>query len=141
MLTGNGTATKTAPAKFDSVTGHWRAELQTPPGQFVLTATAMANGTLFGDDKQILVCEDADLEMSEVRADPELMKRVAEISGGQSLTPDAAGQNLLLSKLKTETSASVEYQRTPIWARWPYLALVIGLLTTEWVVRRTRGLA
>lgn len=141
MLTGEGAPTKIVQAKYDSRSGHWLAELQPQPGSFVVTATAMANGVMLGDDKQVLVCEDADLEMTEVRAAPELMTRIAAISGGQSLTADATGRELLLSKLKSEVSAEVEYRRTPIWARWPYLVLVLGLLTTEWVSRRSRGLA
>ena len=102
----------------------------------------MANTTLLGDDKQVLVCEDADLEMSDVRASPELMNRIAR-NLRRSTTDGRRGWNgnFCCPKLKSEAPALVEYRRTPIWSRWPYLALVLGLLTVEWVSRRTRGLA
>ena len=34
-----------------------------------------------------------------------------------------------------------EVRRTPLWSRWPLLALLAGLLTAEWVWRRALGLA
>ncbi|MDB6059512.1 MAG: hypothetical protein JWO95_3356, partial [Verrucomicrobiales bacterium] len=141
MIMGDGTATQSVPAKYDATTGQWLAQLQPPVGNFVVTATAMAAGTLLGDDKQMLVCEETDRETSDVRAAPELMNRIAEISGGQPLTADAAGRQKLLSNLKPQSPNMVEYRRTPVWSRWPYLALALGLLTIEWITRRTRNLA
>ncbi|MGZ4962857.1 MAG: glutamine amidotransferase [Limisphaerales bacterium] len=141
LLLTNGKATKTVNAKYDSTTGHWTAELQQQPGSFTVTATAMAGGVTIGHDKQLLVCEDTDLEMSEVRAAPEVMTRIAELSGGQTLTADTTSRQALMSKFKSSIPETVEYHRTPIWSRWGYLMLVVGLLTTEWIARRTRGLA
>jgi len=38
------------------------------PGNFVLSAIATAKGALLGDDRQLLVCEPSDREMSDLRA-------------------------------------------------------------------------
>ncbi len=57
--------------------------------------------------------------------------RVAEISNLQSLAGSFGAPKETLT----------ERQNVTLWDKWPLLVLFLGLLTTEWVLRRKSGLA
>jgi len=72
-------------------------------------------------------------------ADPELMKQVARAAGGDSLTLDQLRQ--LPEKLRDAraTLSDVNLARSA-WDRGWVLAVILGLFTLEWVLRRRLGL-
>jgi uncharacterized membrane protein len=69
----------------------------------------------------------------------ELLSRIAAVSGGKVLT-DADALARELSGLPVKVGAP-EVRKTPLWSQWPLLALLVGLLATEWIWRRSVGLA
>jgi hypothetical protein len=69
----------------------------------------------------------------------ELLVRLAALSGGQVLDHPADLAELL--RERQETSAAPHQDLTPAWSRWWLWLAMLGLLTTEWVWRRTSGLA
>lgn len=71
--------------------------------------------------------------------DHDLLRRVAERSGGRVLkgADDLASMLAHLPRVVGPT----EVKRAPIWSRWWLLGLLLVLLTTEWVWRRRLGLA
>ena len=79
-----------------------------------------------------------DLETLITSADPVLMNQISEASGGVSIPPAAIDEVLHL--VSTDPEVSRTRQSTPLWDRWSYLWIILGCLTTEWWVRRTRGL-
>ena len=79
-----------------------------------------------------------DLETLITAADPVLMSQIAEASGGVSIPPAAIDEVLHL--VSTDPEVFRTRQFTPLWDRWSYLWLILGCLTTEWWIRRTRGL-
>lgn len=101
----------------------------------------MAPGKRLGEDRQLLFCEDGDLEMAEVRADPALMAALARTSGGRVLSPASADSTAVVSGFAESAPVTVEYRRDPLWDKSSWLALIVGLITVEWVLRRWRGLA
>ncbi|MGE5192583.1 MAG: glutamine amidotransferase, partial [Deltaproteobacteria bacterium] len=69
----------------------------------------------------------------------ELLSRIAAVSGGRVLTdPESLAKELTGLPVKV---GPPERHLTPLWTRWELLALLVGLLTAEWVWRRSIGLA
>jgi uncharacterized membrane protein len=135
-------ATFTARGRYDEAGRCWFASLRPPgPGDYTITATASARGKRLGDDRQLLFCEDGDLEMAEVRANPALMAAIASASGGRVLSPDSEDSTAVVSGLAESAPVTVEYRRDPLWDKAGWLTLIVALLTLEWVLRRLRGLA
>src|SRR5438445_260931 len=69
----------------------------------------------------------------------ELLSRIAAVSGGKVLT-DAESLARQLTELPVKIGPP-EIRKTPLWSRWPILAVLMGLLTIEWIWRRSVGLA
>lgn len=129
-------------AQFDATTRLYRANVSPPAGgDYTLSATASFKNLRLGEDKKLLVCEESDPEMEKVRVNAELLGDIARASGGECLAPadrDATALRGLLGKVPPPT---VEFRRTPLWDRTLWLAILVGLLATEWALRRRRGLA
>ncbi len=129
-------------ATYDQVTRLYHTRLLPPsPGDFTATATATVRGAHVGADKQLLSCRDTDLEMEKVQARPELMARVARVSGGATLNPQARSSETFTSVFGNPPPVTVELRRHPLWDKSWWLLTITGLLTAEWVLRRLRGMA
>lgn len=73
-------------------------------------------------------------------ADPEMLRRIAQAGGGEFLTSDQL--NSLPDKLRVaEQAESRAHVPHSLWDNGWFLALVVGLLASEWVLRRRAGLA
>jgi hypothetical protein len=48
---------------------------------------------------------------------------------------------MLADVLTAARPVNLEFKREPLLYTWAWLAIIVGLLTLEWVVRRTSGLA
>jgi uncharacterized membrane protein len=69
----------------------------------------------------------------------ELLSRIASVSGGKVLTnADALARELEAIPVKVGPSTT---RTTPLWSRWWLLLLLLGLLSAEWIWRRSIGLA
>jgi uncharacterized membrane protein len=138
----SGKTNLAAKAVFDSATQAYVAELALPAaGKYLVTAAAIARGLPLGDDRQLLVCETADREMADLRANPDLMANLARVSGGRSLSLTDSDSSGLSSVFYSAPPVTVEYRRSPVWAQSWCLATLLGLLSAEWAVRRLKGLA
>ena len=97
--------------------------------------------TATGDPLEIPVhvAESAEAEMADVSGNPDLLRRIAEASGGQMLTLDRLGE---LPDLLAATGT--DRNRYAEWAIWdsPLLFLfVVACLGAEWALRKRFGLA
>jgi len=110
-------------------------------GDYTVTATAARQGQPLGQDQQLLVSEDIDGEMADVRAQPDLMARLAKVSGGQSFTAAGELTKSIAAALTKQPEEIINYERHPLWDKAWLLATVLGLLTLEWSFRRWKGLA
>ena len=71
--------------------------------------------------------------------DAAAMRSAAEISGGRFYTFDTADR--LLGDLPPGRQVPIEsLPPRPLWNRWPVLALFLGLLIAEWILRKRRGM-
>jgi uncharacterized membrane protein len=142
LLSADGNTNRLAKATFDAAHRCYAAEVSVPStGNFVLSAVASLKGTQLGDDRQLLVCEAKDREMSDLRARPELMASLARISGGKVLSLSQHDPDLAKSVFYNAPPVTVQYRRSPLWDKSWWLACALGLLSIEWAVRRLSGMA
>ena len=72
-------------------------------------------------------------------ADIDLLKALAESSGGKFLDPEEADKTL--SALKFEAGEEERINYTSLWNQIPVLACLMGLLSLEWAVRKFKNMA
>jgi hypothetical protein len=77
-------------------------------------------------------------ELSELSANRDLLTQIADISGGRLFLPDQLHE--LPKQFRTFDGNVSRYEESTLWDRWPWLALLCALLTTEWVIRKVNGL-
>lgn len=141
-LSSEGRSNLVVKAALDRASQTYRADIAPPrAGDYIVTATAMSKGQKLGDDRQLLVCESADIEMADLRARPQLMAEIARTSGGQALAVKEKGAMHAPSVIGALPPATLEYRRTPLWDRSYWLGLLLLLLAVEWSVRRFNGMA
>ena len=73
-------------------------------------------------------------------ARPDLMKRIADVSGGQILEQADAASFASQFEAHLEQSRPPKYRRIPMWDRWWVLSAILLLWGCCWVVRRKSGL-
>jgi uncharacterized membrane protein len=120
----------------------YQANVKLPgTGKFRLQATAVFKDGKTADDQQILVGEDADWEMADIRAKPENLAALSRWSGGEVFSPQKNDAVPMANAMGGAKPATVEYRKTPYWDKSWWLGTIIGLLSVEWVIRRLRGMA
>jgi len=72
--------------------------------------------------------------------DHERLRWIAQSSGGKFLSSKEDLLQEILGAAEKRETRYVEEKRTPLWARFPLLALVLTLLSAEWYFRRRWGL-
>lgn len=77
-------------------------------------------------------------ETADVTADATFLESVAQASGGRMFRLDELNELPKMFPAFAQVSSLPEER--PLWDRWPMLVLLIGLLSTEWWLRRTSGL-
>jgi len=81
----------------------------------------------------------ASVEKRELSADPQLMQKLAEVSGGAVV--NAADVARMPDVVKRwEAARQLAHRQKPVWDRWWFLAGMCGLLGAEWWLRRREGL-
>lgn len=106
------------------------------PGDYTLTITARRGGEPLGTAKSRFLVFDQDLEMEYPAADPGTMDMLARRTGGQSLPPEQLG-SLLARLRKLPQQLEIEREtKTNLWDNWPFFAVLCGLLSTEWYLRK-----
>ena len=78
-------------------------------------------------------------EQQNALPDHDLLRRIASQSGGMVLK-DANDLTAMIESLPRRTAPS-EIETTPAWSVWWLLALLLVLLTIEWIWRRRLGMA
>jgi hypothetical protein len=116
--------------------GEWHADLLAAhPGAYRLEAEATVSGKQQTAQTEFVVFEQ-DLEMTALLADHEALRRIAEAGGGTFRTIDD-----LANLLKELAQADMQVFE-PVERRWPlasgrvFLALVVALLSADWLLRR-----
>jgi uncharacterized membrane protein len=110
------------------------------PGDYWVTVTAMNDGKLLGTSSTRFIVDARDLELDNPAADLDLMNELASSTGAAIIPPEGFGD--FLGRLLSEGLAAELLKRTTItlWDGWPLLVLFTLLMSTEWYLRKRRGL-
>ena len=116
----------------------YATEKRAQPGNYVVSTIARRDGQKIGEDKaRFLVYED-DRELENPSADLKLAREIAQITGGELITPERLGGYLkgIDRSVFTEHVSQAEIK---VWDNWPFLLLFTALLTVEWWLRKRHG--
>ena len=109
-----------------------------PPGLYRIAVEAKRGAASLGTASGWFYVGGSDREFSDPRLNEGLLRRLARESGGKySAAADAAG---LLADLRAAKPPATEPERRELWHEPWAFALVIGLLSAEWILRRRWGL-
>jgi hypothetical protein len=142
VQTPDGHAEQVRPAKMGA---DWAATFRqtTKPGDYRITVKAKNGAEELGTAEARFLVPNQDLELDRPAAEPGLMAQLAETTkaaGGAALAPEELPE--LLKRLaekppevKQEVIAKVTY-----WDTWPFFLIFVGLIGTEWFLRKRWGL-
>jgi hypothetical protein len=113
------------------------------PGDYRVVVKARSGSEEVGTAEARFLVPDQDLELDRPAAEPGLMAQLAAMTksaGGTALAPEELPDLLkrLAEKppeMKQEVIAKVTY-----WDTWPFFLVFVGLLSTEWFLRKRWGL-
>ena len=80
------------------------------------------------------------MELANPRANPLLMRQLAEVTGGGPRSPEELAD--IFDEIKNKPAAFdtlEQWSYTP-WDKWPMFLLLAALLCTEWLLRKRWGL-
>jgi uncharacterized membrane protein len=120
------------------LTGSFRDTLS--PGDYTIRVTVNHRGQILGSAKARFLVADQDLELDNAAADPSLLDSLAAATGGHSLAPEELPG--LIQELIAQTDQLEEKTETKqsLWDSWPFFLIFVGLLGTEWYLRKRWGL-
>jgi hypothetical protein len=127
-------------------TGNGQYELDVgslPEGTYEYRAVARRSESVIGRDQGTVSVGALQVEYQATRADPVLMRQIAERSGGRAYRPSTLSS--FTSDLAGSSSFTAEVvinpTETELWRQWPFLAVLLVLLATEWTLRKRLGLS
>jgi hypothetical protein len=107
------------------------------PGVYRVNAEARAGGSTLAAPVRWFLVGGADRELTDPRLNDEVLRRVAEVTGGRYVAQDAIGT---LSTLLRGERGAAALERRELWhAPWA-IGLIVLLLSAEWLLRRRWGL-
>lgn len=139
-LPGGKTTTLT-PDRGDGKTADFTASYRPPaPGEYLATVAPLPGNAKSVPVSAAFTVFPGQEEDANRSADPALMQQIAAVGGGESLQP--AQLNGLPEKLRAAELSSVKTaEPRTLWDRWWTLAILLCLLTAEWLLRRRSGLS
>ena len=108
------------------------------PGNYTATLVARKDGKEIGHDSARFLVYQDDRELENPSADLKLAREIAELTGGELVTPEKLGAYLK----GIDRSAYTEYvsnSRYQVWDNWPFLLIFAAILTLEWWLRKRNG--
>ncbi len=122
--------------------GHYDAAIGAlPPGEYRYRATADAaeGSRSFGATEGRFWVEEMGPEFARPWSDRETLAEIARRSGGASF--DAGGLSQMLSQIPRALRRVGQTREVELWNHWILFLLFVAVLSTEWFLRRRRGLA
>jgi uncharacterized membrane protein len=116
-----------------------RLEFAPPaPGPYKLLGTAKKGTLELGKGEDAVAVRAVGPELSDASVRPALMEQIAQYTGGKAwrLPLEGLPQVPLLEPPVVEVGRAKD---RPLWDRWYYLLAMVGLLGTEWFLRRRFG--
>jgi uncharacterized membrane protein len=107
-------------------------------GRYELEVAATLKKEELGRDKTLLQVRPATAELRQPSQNAELLKRLAQETGGKYLPLDRAEE--LPRHLREATHVIEKHRDNDLWDKWPVFAAIIALLCGEWFLRKRSGL-
>ena len=115
--------------------GQYRVELDSPAAKQIFSGSE--NG-MVSTEFTVAKPQTQSLEMINLTADREGLTRLTSLAGGAMIEP--VNRFDVLNYFNEGTRRYTEQKRYPLWDSWPMLALLIGFVATEWMLRKKGGL-
>jgi hypothetical protein len=109
-------------------------------GDYTVRVRATKGGEFLGTAQSRFLVFEQDLELDNAAADATALESVAAMTGGKSLVPEELSN---LIERMTEDTESLEVQtetKRTLWDTWSFFLVLVGLLGTEWYLRKRWGL-
>ena len=111
------------------------------PGDFWAHVRATQDGEFYGDAWTRFLVNSRDLELDYPAADHELLDEIALLSGGRFLKPEQLNEQLQTwIEDGLPNRELVKVRQVTLWDNWPFLLAFCLTLSTEWFLRKRRGL-
>jgi hypothetical protein len=138
VVAPDGSARDLAAALVDPGAGrHSASFVAERPGVYRVTAETRSGGRMLAAPVGWFLVGGADRELTDPRLNEEVLRRVAEVTGGRHLESGATAE--LPALLRGDRGAAM-LERRELWHTPWAIGLVILLLSAEWVLRRRWGL-
>ncbi|MBY0587026.1 glutamine amidotransferase [bacterium] len=110
------------------------------PGDFTLEVEGKTPSTDLGKSSVKFLAYAEDAESQQTAADHGLLRSISEMTGGSFFRH--LDLDKLLRQIAQEDLPAPESKQnaTPLWDRWPVLAIFVALATLEWSLRKRWGL-
>lgn len=119
--------------------GEYLARLQAPqPGDYKAQVSAEANGRRLGEESILFSVGEYSAELADIQAQPAVLQSLARATGGRYVTKDSTA--LLVSAMQGNKTTSEMIREVELWHNRYILLIIIVLLTTEWFIRKRRGM-
>jgi hypothetical protein len=123
----------------EAASGLYRARLRADQsGIYRVSGEARRANAVLGSSSRWTLVGGADPEMADPRLNQELLARLASASGGRYLAE--ADISALPSLLVSAQKETVPPERQDLWNNVWTFALIVLLLSTEWILRRRWGM-
>jgi hypothetical protein len=112
----------------------------TEPGDWKLVVKATRPGREPLERSTRFTVVRQDLELANPRANPLLMRQLAESTSGGTRAPEELTD--VFDEIRNQPAAfeTLEQWSASPWDTWPALLLLVGLLILEWILRKKFGL-
>ena len=111
-------------------------------GVYRVIVSAKRNGKPFGSEATTrFLIDSRDVELDNPASDPALLEQIALRTGGRVLAPETLAEYLDdLIENGPPNVTQKRISRVTLWDNWWFLIGFVALLSTEWFVRKKRGL-
>jgi len=113
-----------------------------PKGDYAYAGSATLNGRTLGSDDGRFNVGDFNVELAETRMRSDILRPLAERTGGKFYTSDNAANILkdIYNNPRFQTREVTNKRDFELWNSWPLLMLAILLFATEWFIRKRLGM-
>ena len=107
-------------------------------GEYRLAATAKEGQAIIDTAESKFSVEALKIEYLQTAANLELLRNLAERTGGAYLHRDSLAQ--WADTLHFDERILVQDRSIQLWNRWPFLAVIVLALSLEWLIRKREGM-
>ena len=113
-----------------------------PAGTYAYSATARLDETELGSDTGSVTIGRRTVEFRQTQADFDLLRQISSRSGGSiHAVEDATGLEEAVRTSPTfQPVTQVSMEQIRLWQRYPFLILILLLLSVEWFLRKRWGM-